>query len=54
VIRGMSAGAVLAETGAADAFRWVFVAAILCLAVALASILPLAERPLRSRSRLPG
>jgi len=54
VIRGMSAGAMLAETGAADAFRWVFVAAILCLAVALASILPLAERPLRSRSRLPG
>ncbi len=35
VMRGMSAGAVLAGTDAAEAFRWVFAAAILCLAVAL-------------------
>jgi len=36
VIRGISAGAVLAGTDAAEAFRWVFAAAILCLAVAVA------------------
>jgi hypothetical protein len=49
--RGISAGAVLAGTDAADAFRWVFAAAILCLVVALACILALKERPLRGSSR---
>src|SRR5262249_40728149 len=39
VMRGMSAGAVLAGTDAAEAFRWVFAAAILCLVVALSCIL---------------
>ncbi len=51
--RGVSAGAVLAGTDAADAFRWVFTAAILCLAVALACILTLKERPLRGSSPPP-
>jgi hypothetical protein len=46
----MSAGAVLAGTDAAEAFRWVFAAAILCLAIALACILALEERPLRGSS----
>ena len=47
VIRGMSAGAVLTGTDAAEAFRWVFASAILCLAIALACILAHKERPLR-------
>jgi MFS family permease len=47
VVRGISAGAVLAGTDAGEAFRWVFAAAIGCLVVALASILALEERPLR-------
>src|SRR5919197_961937 len=51
--RGMSAGAVLAAPDAADAFRWVFAAAILCLVVALVCILALEERPLRGSSRQP-
>jgi MFS family permease len=51
--RGISAGAVLAGTDAADAFRWVFAAAILCLVIALACILALEERPLRGSSRQP-
>jgi MFS family permease len=50
VSRGMSAGAVLAGTDAAEAFRWVFAAGILCLAIALACILALEERPLRGSS----
>jgi MFS family permease len=49
--RGLSAGAVLAGTQAAEAFRWVFLAAILCLAVALTCILTLQERPLRGGSQ---
>jgi MFS family permease len=53
VIRGISAGAVLAGTDAAEAFRWVFAAAILCLAVALACILALEERALRGSARPP-
>ncbi|HEY7664914.1 MAG TPA: MFS transporter [Xanthobacteraceae bacterium] len=53
VSRGMSAGAVLAGTDAAEAFRWVFAAAMVCLAIALACILALAERPLRGSSRQP-
>ena len=52
VMPGMSAGVVLAGTDAAEAFRWVFAAAILCLAIALACILTLEERPLRGSSRL--
>ncbi len=51
VMRGMSAGAVLAGTDAAEAFRWVFAAAILCLAVALSCILALEERALRGSER---
>jgi hypothetical protein len=47
VVRGLSAGAVLAGVDAAEAFRWVFAAAIGCLVVAFASILALEERPLR-------
>ncbi|MGA7487822.1 MAG: MDR family MFS transporter [Xanthobacteraceae bacterium] len=53
VRRGMSVGAVLAGAEAAEAFRWVFAAAILCLAIALASILALEERPLRGSSHRP-
>ena len=49
MVRGMSAGAVLAGADAAEAFRWVFAAAILCLVIALACILALEERPLRGR-----
>jgi MFS family permease len=48
--RGSSAGAVLAGAQAAEAFRWVFAAAILCLGLALACILTLQERPLRGAS----
>jgi len=51
VARGLSAGAVLAGADAAEAFRWVFAAAIGCLAVALVSILALEERPLRGSAR---
>src|SRR5262249_37381690 len=51
VRRGMSAGAMLAGTDAAEAFRWVFAAAILCLAVALSCILALEERALRGSAR---
>jgi MFS family permease len=47
VVRGLSAGAVLAGVDAAEAFRWVFAATIGCLVVALASVLALEERPLR-------
>jgi MFS family permease len=50
-IRGMSAGAVLTGTDAAEAFRWVFVAAILCLVIAFACILAHKERPLRGSSQ---
>src|SRR6266702_1977855 len=46
VTRGMSAG-----TDAAEAFRWVFAAAILCLMVALSCILALKEQVLRGSSR---
>jgi MFS family permease len=48
-VRGMPVDTVL--TGAADAFRWVFVAAIACLLIALACMLALRERPLRGASR---
>jgi EmrB/QacA subfamily drug resistance transporter len=51
--RGLSAGAVLAGTDAAEAFRWVFVAAMLCFVIALVSILALEERPLRGSSPRP-
>src|SRR6266436_3891885 len=51
VARGLSAGAVLAGTDAAEAFRWVFAAAILCLMVALSCILALKEQVLRGSSR---
>src|SRR6516165_324243 len=51
VRRGMSAGAMLAGTDAAEAFRWVFAAAILCLAVALSCILAREERALRGSAR---
>ncbi|MEA2946320.1 MAG: hypothetical protein QOI40_1650, partial [Alphaproteobacteria bacterium] len=50
-VRGISASAVLAGTDAAEAFRWVFAAAILCLVIALFCVLALEERPLRGSSR---
>jgi MFS family permease len=50
-IRGVSVSAVLAGTDAAEAFRWVFAAAILCLVIALACVLALEERPLRGSSQ---
>jgi EmrB/QacA subfamily drug resistance transporter len=53
VSRGMSAGAVLAGTDAAEAFRWVFAAGILCLVIALGCILALEERPLRGSLHRP-
>jgi MFS family permease len=46
-IRGLSAGAVLAGAEAAQAFRWVFAAAVLCLVIALAAVIALEERPWR-------
>ena len=53
-IRGLAAGAVLAGTDAAQAFRWVFAAAVLCLVAALAAVLALEERPLRGPTRMRG
>ena len=53
-IRGMSAAAVLTGTDAAQSFRWVFAAAILCVAIALACILAHKERPLRGASHSSG
>jgi hypothetical protein len=50
-IRGVSVSAVLAGTDAAEAFGWVFAAAILCLVIALACVLALEERPLRGSSQ---
>jgi branched-subunit amino acid ABC-type transport system permease component len=50
-IRGVSVSAVLAGTDAAEAFRWVFAAAILCLVIALVCVLALEERPLRGSSQ---
>jgi MFS family permease len=47
MISGMSAGTVLAAGAAAGTFRLIFAVAMLCLAIALASILALDERPLR-------
>jgi MFS family permease len=47
----ISAGPALAGADAAEVFRWVFAAAILCLAIAFACILTLEERPLRGSSR---
>ena len=42
---------VLTGVDAAEAFRWVFAAATLCLTIALACILALEERPLRGSSQ---
>jgi MFS family permease len=50
MMRGMPADPTLVGAGAGEAFRFVFAAAILCLAVAIASILALQERPLRGAS----
>jgi MFS family permease len=50
-IRGVSVSAVLAGTDAAEAFGWVFAAAILCLVIALVCVLALEERPLRGSSQ---
>jgi hypothetical protein len=47
MVRGAPADAVLAAAAAADAFRWVFAAATLCVLVAFAAVLALEERPLR-------
>jgi EmrB/QacA subfamily drug resistance transporter len=46
-LRGLSLSAALAGTDAAEGFRWVFAAAGLCLAIALACVLTVEERPLR-------
>jgi MFS family permease len=53
VIRGMPAAAALAAGDAGETFRFVFAAAILCLVIALASILALRERPLRGANAAP-
>jgi MFS family permease len=50
---GMSAGTGLAAGAAAGSFRLVFAAAILCVAIALVSILALEERPLRGGNAAP-
>jgi hypothetical protein len=47
MVRGMTVGALPVPGDAGAAFRFVFAAAIVCLAVAIASILALEERPLR-------
>ena len=49
MVRGMAAGT-LPAADAGEAFRFVFAAAIGCLAAAIASILTLEERPLRGAS----
>jgi MFS family permease len=49
-IRDGTVGTVLSEADAAEAFRWVFAAAIACLVVAFACLLALEERPLRGAS----
>jgi len=49
MVRGMAVGT-LPAADAGEAFRFVFAAAILCLAAAIASILALEERPLRGAS----
>ncbi len=46
-VRGGAAGAALAGAEAALSFRWAFIAAIVCLAIAAASIAAHSERPLR-------
>jgi MFS family permease len=48
---GRWAATTLAGTDAAEAFRWVFAAAIACLVIALVCILTLEERPLRGSSQ---
>jgi MFS family permease len=50
-MRGLSASAALAGTDAAVGFRWVFAAAALCLAIALACVIALEERPLRGSAQ---
>jgi len=44
-VRGMTAAAALSDAG--EAFRWVFAAAILCVAIAFVCMASLNERPLR-------
>jgi MFS family permease len=53
VIGGTSVGTLLAAPDAAQTFRLVFAVAILCLTIALASILALEERPLRGANAAP-
>jgi MFS family permease len=50
-VRGLAASAALADSGAAEAFRWVFAAAALCVAIALACVLAVEERPLRGSGK---
>jgi MFS family permease len=45
VVRGMTAAAALSDAG--EAFRWVFAAATLCVAIAFVCMASLNERPLR-------
>jgi MFS family permease len=51
VIRAMPVGTVLVASDAGAAFRYVFVAAIVGLAIALAAIVTLEERPLRGAAQ---
>jgi MFS family permease len=46
-LRGLAAGAALTGGDAAEAFRWVFTAAAICIAIALACVMAVEERPLR-------
>jgi EmrB/QacA subfamily drug resistance transporter len=46
-LRGLAAGAALSGSDAAEAFRWVFAVGALCIAIALAFVLAVEERPLR-------
>src|SRR5258708_26918028 len=52
LFRGVSVGMVLTGADASESFRSVFAAAIACLMVALASILPLAQCLLRGSARV--
>ena len=53
-IRGLSASAALAGTDAVEGFRWIFAAAALCLAIALACVMVVEERPLRGPAKAGG
>jgi hypothetical protein len=54
LIRGAPSGAALAGPDAAEGFRLVFAATIVCLSIALASLVAFKERPLRGANSLGG